>query len=218
MALPARPHFKATLQGVQPRLFNEYTENLLPGDGVASLFLDVVSSERGTAIFEALLEDVPWEQHDITIYGRTVSEPRLSAWVGDEGTEYTYSGRLRTPSPWTAALSEMREVCERVANARFNAVLCNLYRDGQDSMGWHSDDETDLGANPVIGSVSLGSERRFRLRHKKSRETITLDLPANSLLVMAGECQRHWQHSIAKTTREVGPRINLTYRFVRGNS
>ena len=200
---------------VHPRLFDESTDDLLPRDGRASLHLDVLSPERGEAIFEALRKEVPWAQHDITIFGRTVAEPRLSAWVGDEGTDYTYSGRPRAPLPWTPALSEMRMLCEEVARSPFNAVLCNLYRDGQDSMGWHSDDETDLGANPVIASLSLGSERRFRFRPRETRETITLDLPPRSLLVMAGECQRHWQHAISKTTRDVGPRINLTYRQVK---
>ena len=179
---------------------------------MARLYRDVVSPERQDTLFRELLAQVEWQSHRITIFGREMLEPRLSAWVGDEA--YRYSGRVRTPLPWTPALDELRSVREEISGARFNSVLCNLYRDGRDSMGWHSDDEPELGEQPVIASISLGSERRFRLRHRTKDEQITTELPPGSLLVMAGACQLHWKHAVPKTARPVEPRINLTFRQI----
>lgn len=186
--------------------------NLLPRDGAAWLRRDVLDRARADAAFRRLIDELPWTEHELEMFGRTVLEPRLSAWIGDEGTAYRYSGRLREPRPWTPALIELRALCESLADARFNSVLANLYRTGSDSMGWHADDEPELGPHPVIASLSLGATRRFRLRHRLTRETVSIDLPAGSLLVMRGPCQEHWQHSLPKTAREVGPRINLTFR------
>jgi len=161
-----------------------------------------------------LLDEVPWGGWTIAMFGRDVAEPRLSAWVGDADTAYKYSGRTREPLPWVPILSEIRDRCQSVAGARFNAVLANLYRDGSDSMGWHSDDEPENGPNPTIASVSFGAERRFDFRHRTTGEQVQVQLPAGSVLVMSGACQRWWQHRIAKTKRVGDPRVNLTYRLV----
>ncbi|MEM9302799.1 MAG: alpha-ketoglutarate-dependent dioxygenase AlkB [Pseudomonadota bacterium] len=162
----------------------------------------------------ALLEEVAWAEERLTMFGREVLSPRLVAWYGDAGAEYTYSGVTHRPHAWTGTLWAIRERVERVAGARFNSVLANLYRHGRDSMGWHSDDEKELGERPVIASVSLGAERRFRLRHRRTKQTHGMDLPHGSLLVMAGETQRCWQHALPKTRRDVGVRVNLTFRMV----
>lgn len=191
---------------------------LLPGDGSARLWTAFLPSRDAAGAFDALREEVPWGNWQITMFGRTLPEPRLSAWVGDEGTQYRYSGRTRVPLQWTPTLAMLRERCEAASGASFNAVLANLYRDGRDSMGWHADDEPENGPNPTIASVSLGAERRFDFRHRDTGETVRTVLPSGSLLVMSGPCQRHWLHQVPRTARVDGPRINLTFRLVRGNS
>lgn len=163
-----------------------------------------------------LREEVPWEQHRLRIFGREVASPRLSCWIGDADAVYTYSGTRFVPRPWTPALAELRAWLETALDAKFNSVLCNLYRDGRDGMGWHSDDEAELGAEPVIASLSFGAVRRFRLRHKRDPSLrLELELAAGSLLVMRGATQRNYRHDLPKTTRPLGPRVNLTFRFVR---
>jgi alkylated DNA repair dioxygenase AlkB len=156
-----------------------------------------------------------WQQEEILIFGRPRLVPRLVAWHGDRGARYTYSGTLHEPLPWTPALAEIRARVQELAGCEFNAVLLNLYRGGRDSMGWHSDDEPELGPDPVIASVSLGAVRRFLLRHRRRKEAkLDLELPHGSLLVMAGATQHHWVHAVPKTSAPVGERINLTFRRV----
>jgi alkylated DNA repair dioxygenase AlkB len=145
-----------------------------------------------------------------------VASPRLSAWYGDPGAIYSYSGLRLEPLPWTPVLLEIRQVVTDLAETPFNSVLLNLYRDGQDSMGWHSDAEPELGRNPVIASVSLGAVRRFVLRHKKRKEQhIALELESGSVLVMGGALQHYWRHALPKIRQAVGPRINLTFRLIQ---
>jgi alkylated DNA repair dioxygenase AlkB len=174
----------------------------------------VFDEDSSAGMLRALLDEVPWQTWSISMFGRDVIEPRLSAWVGDPGTAYRYSRRTREPMPWTPTLDDVRRSCETIAGARFNAVLANLYRDGDDSMGWHSDDEPENGPDPVIASVSFGEARRFDFRHRTTGERAEVWLPSGSVLVMSGPCQRHWQHRIAKSARVRGPRVNLTYRLV----
>lgn len=173
---------------------------------------------EATALLTHLTADVAWEQRAIRMFGQELPQPRLTAWYGDPAARYTYSGLTWEPRPWTAALRDLRQRVEAAAGARFNSVLLNLYRDGRDSMGWHADDEPELGPAPVIASVSLGATRRFRLRPRPGLQhpAQALDLPAGSLLVMGGVTQRHWQHALPKTARPVGPRLNLTFRWVQG--
>lgn len=187
---------------------------LLPGDGSALLWQGFLAASEARDVAETLMSEVPWGTWSIAMFGRSLPEPRLSAWVGDPGTDYRYSRRTRSPLPWTPTLLAIREQCESVAGARFNAVLANLYRDGRDSMGWHADDEPENGPDPTIASVSLGAERRFDFRHRDTGETIRTVLPSGSLLVMSGPCQSHWVHQVPKSTKTSGPRVNLTYRRV----
>ena len=167
------------------------------------------------AWFARLRDEIAWERHRIRLYGREVDSPRLSSWVGDADAVYTYSRTRFVPHPWTPALGALRDAVSRWCGASFNSVLCNLYRSGADSMGWHSDAEPELGPEPVIASLSFGAVRRFRLRHKRDA-SLSLDLPLapGSLFVMAGTTQTHYRHDLPKTARVAAPRINLTFRAI----
>jgi alkylated DNA repair dioxygenase AlkB len=187
------------------------TANLVPVDGVLRLVPGAVPTPE--RVLERLLGEIGWRQDVARIMGRLVALPRLTAWHGDAG--YRYSGIDNQPQPWLPLLLELKEVAETLAEASFNSVLLNLYRDGRDSMGWHSDDERSLGVDPVIASLSFGAVRRFRLKHKRTGESVALDLPPGSCLGMAGALQHHWRHALPKTARPVGPRVNLTFRQIR---
>ena len=165
-------------------------------------------------LFADLRAGIGWRQEEVVIFGRARLVPRLVAWHGDPGARYTYSGVAHEPLPWTPVLQAARRRVESLSGHRYNSVLLNLYRDGRDGMGWHADDEPELGRDPVIASVSLGATRRFRLRHRRRRDTIPLDLGHGSLLLMQGSTQHHWMHAVLKTSRPVGERINLTFRQV----
>ena len=173
---------------------------------------DAVSAAR---LFERLRHDAAWREEHIVLFGQRRKVPRLVAWYGDPGASYAYSGVRHEPLPWIPPLEEIREHVEGLSSFTFNSVLANLYRDGNDGMGWHADDEPELGRDPVIASVSLGATRRFRMRHRRRRDlTVDLDLEHGSLLMMAGATQHHWVHAVPKTRRPVGERINLTFRRI----
>jgi len=163
-----------------------------------------------------LINEVPWRAENIFVWGRTYPQPRLIAWYGDAGKNYTYSGINLSPLPWTEALLDIKSRVEAATRTDFNSVLLNYYRDHRDSMGLHSDDEPELGAQPILASLSLGEERTFILRHKREKtlKPVRLKLASGSLLLMKGETQRHWKHGIDKETRPCGPRINLTFRRI----
>jgi alkylated DNA repair dioxygenase AlkB len=166
--------------------------------------------------FERLHTEIPWGRHQVRLFGRQIDAPRLSCWIGDPGTTYTYSGTRFAPQAWTPGLSELREWLFTHCGESYNSVLCNLYRDGKDSMGWHSDSEPELGTEPVIASLSFGGARKFYLRHRHNpHQRLLLELPSGSLLVMAGATQRNYRHALPKTVRKVDPRINLTFRSIR---
>ena len=165
-------------------------------------------------LFDALLAAVPWENHPVRLFGREHPAPRLSCWIGDPQARYRYSGLVREPRPWTPQLAALRDRLQATLDTRFDSVLANLYRDGRDAMGWHADDEPELGPLPVIASISLGATRRFVLRHRDGAPRLALDLPPGSLLCMQGATQAHYRHALMRTARAVGPRINLTYRRV----
>lgn len=162
------------------------------------------------AAFDRLQTDVSWEQHQVTLFGRTMPTPRLTAWIGDGA--YRYSGIVNQPQPWPAVLAEIRDRLVRELGAAFNSCLINLYRDGSDSMGFHSDDEPELGPRPTIASVSLGARRRFVLRHRRTRDRWTWELGDGDLLVMRDESQSDYAHAVPKSSRPIGPRMNLTFR------
>ena len=184
-------------------------------EGAARLWPSAFPPEEAARLFDELRRTIDWQQESILMFGRRVLVPRLVAWHGDPGTSYTYSGTLHEPLPWTAPLARIRDRAAELCGARFNAVLLNLYRDGRDGMGWHADDEAELGRDPVIASVSLGATRRFCLRHRKRRNLkLDVPLPHGSLLCMSGPTQHHWLHALPKTRAAVGERINLTFRLV----
>lgn len=185
---------------------------LLPYDGSALFHEWVLGSTSHTDVLASLVESLDWEQRRLVMFGREVAEPRLSAWYGDES--YSYCGIRRDPRPMTPTLLGLRHLCESRSGTSFNSVLVNLYRNGDDSMGWHADDEPELGSSPVIASLSLGATRRFRFRHRLTGETIDHDLTGGSLLVMSGACQSAWMHAIPKQKRIVDARVNLTFRFI----
>ena len=187
--------------------------NLVDADVV--LFPAFFAGDEADRFFASLTDSIVWRQDSIRLYGRVMDQPRLTAWYGDAGRSYTYSGLTMHPQPWTADLIQIRQRVEEVAGTSFNSVLLNRYRNERDSMGWHSDDEPELGINPVIASVSFGATRRFHLKHKTDPEQrATLDLTHGSLLLMSGPTQHCWKHQIPKSTRPHGPRINLTFRVV----
>src|SRR5262245_52202526 len=162
------------------------------------------------SLFAHLRVTVPWEQSGRP--GRVF--PRLTAWYADPGLIYSYSGVTHRPVPWTPELSAIKKQAEAAAGTSWNSLLLNSYRDGRDSIGFHADDEPELGPNPIVGSVSLGATRRFVLKHPASGEKLEFDLPHGSLLVMGGTSQHHWRHGVPKTRKPVGPRINLTFRRI----
>jgi alkylated DNA repair dioxygenase AlkB len=166
--------------------------------------------------FNYLLTAIPWRQETIVLFGKRMQQPRLTAWYADEGKTYTYSGLKWDPQPWCNQLLEIKRKVEIASSTTFNSVLLNLYRNGNDSMGWHSDDEKELGANPVIASLSLGGSRKFQMRHKiRTAEAIkNIELQHGNLIIMRGATQQCWKHQIPKTKKIVEPRINLTFRNI----
>jgi alkylated DNA repair dioxygenase AlkB len=184
-------------------------------DADASLDRAFLAPPEADAHLTTLLATIPWEQTRITLFGKSVPVPRLTAWHGDPGASYRYSGVTVEPRPWTPELLALRQSVAAAAGVAFNSVLLNLYRDERDSVAWHADDEPELGVNPVIASVSLGAARRFQLRHNDTKEVRTLELPHGSLLVMAGPTQHRWKHRVPKETSPRGPRVNLTFRVIR---
>ncbi|WP_299014210.1 alpha-ketoglutarate-dependent dioxygenase AlkB [uncultured Photobacterium sp.] len=173
---------------------------------------DFLLPSQAELYFQQLLSELNWRQETIRMFGRDVLQPRLQTWCGE--AVYTYSGLTMTPAPWTPALLAIKAACEDISSTRFNSVLVNLYRDGQDYMGWHRDNEPELGEQPVIASVSLGEARRFVLKHIKSKQKLEFNLSSGSLLVMAGVTQQYWLHSVPKTRCPKAARINLTFRHI----
>lgn len=187
---------------------------MLERNGVVTYDLHFLDEQCAADAFAALTAEIVWSQDSMVMYGRRVAFPRLTAWYGDPGAAYTYSGVRNEPRTWTPLLIALRDRVAAAAGARFNSVLLNRYRDGADGMGWHADDERELGPAPVIASLSVGAVRTFELRHRADRERIALPLASGSLLVMSGATQRHWLHRVPKDARSAGARINLTFRLV----
>jgi alkylated DNA repair dioxygenase AlkB len=188
------------------------SETIVLRDGGTLLYDEhFFGGPEADALFDVLRHQTAWKQE----VGRGRPFPRLTAWYAEAGTAYRYSGVTHIGAGWTPTLLEIKRRVEAAAGAAFNSVLLNFYRSGRDSIGLHADDEPELGANPVVASVSLGGVRTFVLKHKASREKRSLRLGHGSLLVMGGTCQHHWLHGLPKTEEEVGGRINLTFRLIR---
>jgi alkylated DNA repair dioxygenase AlkB len=175
----------------------------------------VAATER-TSLMQSLQQDIPWESHVVRIFGRDIPAPRLSSWHGDAHCAYRYSGVRYAPKAWTSALIALRQRLQAFGD--LNCVLANYYRSGADSMGWHSDNESELGPQPLIASISLGAARRFCVRNKHSADKFELLLEDGSLLIMQGNSQRDWQHALPKSAKVGSPRINLTFRYISPRS
>jgi len=174
-----------------------------------------ITPRRADRLFQRLWRQLDWCQHEVFLFGRKIRQPRLSAWYSDAGVAYRYSGLTLRSAPWHPDLARLREELADLLGRPFNSVLANAYRDGRDTMGWHADDEPELGTQPVIASVSLGATRRMLLRPAGGGPSIGMDLPDGSLLVMSGPSQSDWRHCIPRTNKPVGTRINLTFRWIR---
>ncbi|MDH3693787.1 MAG: alpha-ketoglutarate-dependent dioxygenase AlkB [Gammaproteobacteria bacterium] len=192
-------------------------QNIPIVDGELYYWPEFLSGREADRSFRFLRENIVWHIPRINLFGNAIQSPRMAAWYGDANAIYTYSGLTNHPLPWINELSELKYRLEQETQYQFNSVLANLYRDGNDSMGWHSDNEPELGVNPVIASMSLGGARRFVLRHKKRKaiKPVTIELAHGSLLLMSGETQNYWRHSIPKIRKPVASRINLTFRLVK---
>ena len=202
---------------MQHCLFSNNESQSLPlADAKVQYFRNWLDNKTATQLLRLFEHDLEWREAEIVIFGKRVKIPRLQAWYGDPNTDYQYSGVTMAPLPWHRELFELKSKCEIQCNTHFNSVLANLYRHGQDSMGMHSDDERELGSDPIIASVSLGEVRNFDFKHKITGEKFRLPLEHGSLLVMSGETQTYWQHGIAKTKKQIEPRINFTFRQVIG--
>ena len=185
-------------------------------DADITLIEEFFTQKESESFFKNLFEKIEWEQHQITIFGKTMNQPRLTALYGDEHKSYTYSGLTLNPTPWNKELMLIKKRVEEVSNTLFSTVLLNYYRDGRDSMGWHADDEKELGKNPIIASVSFGATRPFQLKHnnRKDLKKVDIELSNGSLLLMKGTTQHYWKHQIPKSAKPISPRINLTFRLI----
>lgn len=201
----------------QPLLFSENTDtNLLPYNGEVFFFPQFFSKKDSDSLLQHLLANISWKQEPIKIFGKQVMQPRLTAWYGDASKAYSYSGITMRPLAWTNSLEQIKTAIETKTNLVFNSALLNLYRDGKDSMGWHRDNEKELGPNPTIASVSFGGSRVFKLRDYNNKSpVIPIELTHGSLLLMKGATQHHWEHQVAKTSKPVAPRINITFREIK---
>ncbi len=191
---------------------NDPPQNLLPRDGDATYHGIVFFPEESGKIFRDLLGNIPWRHDEVVMFGKHITTARKIAWVADEGTDYSYSGKSRQPVEWTETLLRMKTVCETHTGSLYNSCLLNLYHDGTEGMGWHSDDERSIAPRSSIACLSFGAARKFSFKHKTSGETVAIQLENGSLLDMRGETQEHWRHQLPKSVKVTEPRISLTFR------
>ncbi|MFA5984099.1 MAG: alpha-ketoglutarate-dependent dioxygenase AlkB [Methylococcaceae bacterium] len=189
-------------------------ENLLPFDGELYKIPQIYQHAEALALFLQLHDNLAWREEQLFLFGKWVKSPRLVCWYGDANASYRYSGIDHQPLAWPELLWGIKMRMEQQCAYQFNSVLGNLYRDGQDAMGWHSDKEPELGAQPLIASLSFGETRLFKLCHKKSKHSVNIELADADLLIMAGSLQQHWRHALPKSKRLKRPRINLTFRKI----
>lgn len=173
------------------------------------------SQSESDTLLKGLLNNIVWKQESMNMYGKKIDFPRLTAWYGNNDKTYSFSGITLQPLLWTSEILTIKNKIEPIANTVFNSVLLNQYRDGNDSISWHTDAEKELGINPKIASVNFGATRKFQLRHIKTKEKLEIELTHGCLLIMQGELQHFWQHQVPKTRKPIGKRINLTFRVIK---
>jgi alkylated DNA repair dioxygenase AlkB len=201
---------------MQKSLFSNNELQILPLEDAKVHYLEnCLSTDESIDMFNELRHTLNWSEGFISLFGKTHKIPRLQAWYGDKDADYQYSGVTMKPINWTHQLIHLKGIAEQYSDTTFNSVLANLYRNGDDGMGMHSDNEPELGHQPIIASISLGEERNFDFKHKVTGEKYRLPLASGSLLIMSGDTQQYWQHGIAKTRKPVSERINLTFRTIK---
>ena len=194
-------------------LFDSFIPQL--PDAKIKYYPDFIRAKEADKLFKLLINQTPWRNDPITLFGKTYPQPRMTSLHGHTTDAYGYSGIVMQPNPMSKPLLDIEKKLKAFTDETFTTVLLNLYRDGQDSNGWHADNEKELGQNPIIASVSLGSDRFFHLKHRNKKELrFKILLKSGSLFFMEGETQTHWLHQIAKTAQPVGTRINLTFRKI----
>src|SRR6188472_4557555 len=198
-------------------LFNEYrVSNILNKDGMVNYYGKILSSEEANQYFGLLMQNILWQNDEVIIFGKHIVTKRKTAWYGDSEYLYTYSNTTKQALAWTKELSELKQIVEELAaGSKFNSCLLNLYHNGNEGMGWHSDDEKSLVKNNTIASLSFGAERKFSFKHKQTKQTVSLVLEHGSLLIMKDATQSNWLHSLPKSKNITQPRINLTFRIIR---
>ncbi len=195
-------------------LFNDKFVNVLNKDGEANYYGKVMTTSEANTYYNLLLKNINWKNDEALYHGRHIVTKRKVAWYGDQGFLYTYSNTTKQALPWTNELIDLKRKTELITNSQFNSCLLNLYHDGNEGMTWHSDDEKSLGKNTIIASLSFGAERKFSFKHRRTRQTISLLLENGSLLVMRGNTQSNWLHSLPLSSKINHPRINLTFRTI----
>lgn len=199
---------------MDPSYRHDITASLLPYDGLVTYHESMMPPARSTEYFDTLLRTVPWTADEVVMFGKKITTKRKMTWMADDGLPYTYSKTTKHPQPWSREMLALKKIVEDFSGEQFNACLLNLYHDGTEGMGWHSDNERSITANSCIASVSLGSDRDFSFKHKLTGEIISLTLGHGSLLLMKGETQERWRHALIRTKKIVTPRINLTFRLM----
>jgi len=195
-------------------LFNDKFVNVLNKDGEANYYGIIMTTSEANTYYNLLLKNINWKNDEALYHGRHIVTKRKVAWYGDQGFLYTYSNTTKQALPWTNKLIDLKRKTELITNSQFNSCLLNLYHDGNEGMTWHSDDEKSMGKNTVIASLSFGAERKFSFKHRRTRQTISLLLENGSLLVMRGNTQSNWLHSLPLSSKINHPRINLTFRTI----
>ena len=192
----------------------EIEANILPADGIVNYYGRVMAKKDSQFYLDKLLNNIEWKNDEAIIFGRHIITKRKVAWYGDNDFEYTYSNRTKYALPWTKELLGLKKIAEEFCKTQFNSCLLNLYHNGEEGMAWHSDDEKTLVKDSSIASFSFGAERKFLLKHKQTKQTISLLLKNGSLLEMKGATQKYWLHCLPKSKKIAQPRVNLTFRVM----
>lgn len=190
--------------------------NLLPHDGEAVNHGAIYDGPKAKLLFGRLLHEIPWAPDVIRMFGKVITTARKVAWMGDAGLDYTYSGKTKSPLPWTDLVLELKRKVEEETGESFNSCLLNLYHSGEEGMSWHQDNESSIVEDSMIACLSFGAARRFHFKHLETRERITTELDSGSLLTMSGPIQRFWQHALPKSKKVSEARISLTFRKMKG--